>query len=458
MKNYFELLKKLAFMDRCHCGPEMSMAYDYLIKYYSGSRKLHYQCGEDIYGWEIPPYWECNDAKLLDSSGKIIADKSRNNLEVFSYSPPYEGEISLEELNEHLLSDPNRPDAILFHFRNQYRHRNAEWGFSLPYKIRKGLKDEKYYVKIDSYYDYSKKMIQADFLHKGKTEKEYLFMGHFDHPSMVNDGLSGCLASFEVINRLKERNTKFSYRAFASIEIVGSVAYLEKELQVRKNINEGLFLGFSGIDSPIVYQQSFGQKSRLDEVVKHLLNYTNSNSSQRNIYNHREIAGNDENVFDSIGYEIPMGTLMRSPFNQYHTHFDNLKITQIDKIEEIINFVLKIIDIIENDSFLIANYQGIPSLSNPDFNLYLGPERMSGIISDDQFTNINIDRSMYKDEFGYVEKNKNLLYPFMNNILRLADGKHTLLEICNISKIPFSFGITYVKALERKNLINLIDV
>ena len=450
MKNYFELLKKLAYMDRCHCGPEMSEAFDHLIKYYKGSRKLQYQCGEEIYGWEIPPYWECNDAKLLDSSGNIIADKSRNNLEVFSYSPPYEGEVSLEELNGHLLSDPGRPDAILFHFRNQYRHRRTKWGFSIPHKVRKGLKDEKYYVKIDSHFDYSKKMIQADYLHKGQKEKEYLFMGHFDHPSMVNDGLSGCLAGFEVINRLKKRSTKFSYRAFASIEIVGSVAYLEKELQVRANINEGLFLGFSGIDSPIVYQQSYGKKSRLDEAIKHLLKYTKSNNLDKRVYEHRELAGNDENVFDSVGYEIPMGTLMRSPFDQYHTQFDNLKNTQINKIEEIINFVLKIIDIVENNCFLVANYKGIPALSNTDINLYLGPEKMSGIISDDQLKNTNIDRIMYKNEFGYVEKNKNLLYPFMNNVLRLADGKHTLLEICNISKIPFSFGITYVKALKVK--------
>ena len=48
-------------------------------------------------------------------------------------------------------------------------------------------------------------MVQADFSHKGTTNKEFLFMGHFDHPSCVNDGLAGCIAAFEVINRLKGR-------------------------------------------------------------------------------------------------------------------------------------------------------------------------------------------------------------------------------------------------------------
>ena len=31
MKNYFDLLKKLAPLDRCHCGPEMEEAYQILV-------------------------------------------------------------------------------------------------------------------------------------------------------------------------------------------------------------------------------------------------------------------------------------------------------------------------------------------------------------------------------------------------------------------------------------------
>ena len=69
-------------------------------------------------------------------------------------------------------------------------------------------------------------MIQSDYHHQGQIDDTYLFIGHFDHPSQVNDGLAGCVAAYEIIKRLKNRKTKYSYRAFASVEIVGSNFYL----------------------------------------------------------------------------------------------------------------------------------------------------------------------------------------------------------------------------------------
>ena len=88
------------------------------------------------------------------------------------------------------------------------------------------------------------------------------------------------------------------------------------------------------------------------------------------IFNHRELVGNDENVFDSIGYNIPTGTLTRWPFAEYHTDYDNIEITDKFKLEEVINFTLNIIDILENDKFISGLYKGIPCLSNPEINLY----------------------------------------------------------------------------------------
>ena len=38
--NYFELIKTLANLDRCHNGPEMFEAYRKLTKYYKNSRLI----------------------------------------------------------------------------------------------------------------------------------------------------------------------------------------------------------------------------------------------------------------------------------------------------------------------------------------------------------------------------------------------------------------------------------
>ena len=48
MKNYFDLLKKLAPLDRCHCGPEMEEAYQILKSYYQSTRLIRYPCGVKI--------------------------------------------------------------------------------------------------------------------------------------------------------------------------------------------------------------------------------------------------------------------------------------------------------------------------------------------------------------------------------------------------------------------------
>ena len=254
MKDYFELIKQLANMDRCHCGPEMEEAYSLLKKFYPSTRLIKNKCGEIINYWKIPPFWTCKKGTLKTLDGNIIADKSRNNLELFSYSPSFSGKIKLNDLQDHLLSDPERPERVIFHFRNQYRHWDTNWGFSIPHNVRENLRDKEYEVEIETSFSNNHEMTQADYLHKGQSEKEYLLMGHFDHPSMINDGLAGCIAAFEVINRLKNKKTKFSYRAFASVEIIGSVAYLEHQKEIKKNTKETLFLGFSGINSPLVYQ------------------------------------------------------------------------------------------------------------------------------------------------------------------------------------------------------------
>ena len=455
MKNYFDLIRELAPLDRCHCGPEMEHAYDIFTEYYKGSRKLKYQCGENIYHWIIPPYWECKKAILKDSDGNIIADKSRNNLEVFSYSPPYKGDISLKNLDDHLISDPERPDSIIYHFRNQYRHWSPNWGFSIAHSKRELLKNGVYSVEIDSFFDSSKKMVQADFHHHGEKKEEYLFMGHFDHPSSVNDGLAGCICAFEIINRLKRKKTKYSYRAFASVEIIGSVAYLAKETEIAKNLKEALFLSFAGIKSPLSYQQSYERNSIIDRIIRHLFKFKYQKNDKERIFKHREFVGNDENVFDSVGYEIPTGTLMRSPFPEYHTHQDNMSITNKERIEEVINFVFKIIDILENDCVFSANYKGLPCLSNSAINLYLAPEKMSNIVTNDQLEQVALNKDLYTNEIDYLYNNKQLLNQFMQNIVRNADGNHTILEVCEKSDIPFIFGLAYLKEMEEKKIVTL---
>ena len=452
MPSYMQLMDELAGMDRCHCGPEMEAAYQQLVSHYTGARLLTYERQEPVYHWKMPPYWACRKAELTDSSGRLIASKRRNNLEVYSYSPAVNTTMSLAELQPHLFSDPQRPDAVCFHFRNQYRHWAVDWGFSLPHSVRESLSpDEEYHVVIESTLDYDRPVIQSDYHHQGRQDDTFVLLGHFDHPSQVNDGLAGCIAAYEVIKRLQNRSTRYSYRAFASVEIVGSVYYLHRE--PNHLFREGLFLGFSGIRQPLVYQQSYHRRSLIDRIMRYL--FVLKNNMDQSIFNHRQLIGNDENIFDSVGYEIPTGTLMRWPFDQYHTHFDNMDITSEESIEEVIEVTLRIIEILEEDRYIKANYKGLPSLANPDIDLYLSVDAISGVSGSSRKDVDRFYSRLRDDERDYLVENSHLLNQFMQNMVRLADGNHTLLDVAEKSLLPFGFVLMYARMLEEKSIISL---
>lgn len=452
-ENYHDLIRLLAPLDRCHAGPDMDKAYDLLSEYYPGSRKIITPSGTRIAHWEIPPYWTCRSAELIAPDGKVIASRKQSNLAVFSYSPPFSGEIELAELESHLFSNPEMPDVTPFHFRNQYRHRSPEWGFCIPHAIRQKLTPGKYQVQIDSTLDYQGKMTQLDYSKKGRSDKEFIFMGHFDHADQVNDGLAGCVAAFEVIRRLQNKDTRFSYRAFASVEIAGSMAYLSQEKSVALNLQEGTFLALVGIDSPIIYQSSFFGGSVLDRAFRNVIDPTYS----REVYfTHREKIGNDENVFDAVGYEVPMGTFLRWPFRNYHTSQDNFENYSPKSTEEIIEKTLLAVEVLENNAIVTGKFSGIPALASPEIDLYLSPTNISQ--SRDHSAKEKYGSLLREDVLQYLEKKPDLLYHFMRKTLRLADGKHTILDICEATQMPFSFAHWYIVKLAEKNLVKLTEV
>lgn len=450
---YMDLIREVAPLDRCHVGPEMAQAFQQLKAHYPSCRLLSYDLDGQIDHWRLPPSWTCRRAELRDSEGRLIASRARNKLEVFAYSPPVDQWLTWDELQDHLLSDPERPDAILFHFRNQYRHWAPQWGFSIPHAVLASLpRDRSYHALIDSSFSHDDKLVQADYRHAGRSPEEILLIGHYDHPSQVNDGLAGCVAAFEVIRRLEGRATRYSYRAFASVEIVGAVAYLAAEADVRAHTRAGLFLTLAGIGAPLAYQRSFDGASEIDRVVAFLLQFTDAAGR---IYGHRELLGNDENVFDSVGYAIPTGTLMRWPFPEYHTNHDDASRTDQTKIEEMIEFTLKVIDVLEHDRYLAARYRGLPSLANPDIDLYLTVDAVSGVSGCAAPEIARMAPLLSAAEAEHVRARPSSLNRLMQNMLRMADGRRTIFDVAEKSAVPFVLARAYASQLAAKGLIEL---
>ena len=78
-----------------------------------------------VFDWTVPQEWAVRDAYIITPNGEKICDFSENNLHLLGYSIPFSGEITLDELKNHLYTSPEQPEAIPF-VTSYYKKR---WGF-----------------------------------------------------------------------------------------------------------------------------------------------------------------------------------------------------------------------------------------------------------------------------------------------------------------------------------------
>ena len=84
--------------------------------------------GTEVFDWEIPPEWRIREAKLIGPDGNVYADINETNLAVVNYSESVDIHLSLDELDSHLYTLPDLPEATPY--VTSYYERN--WGFCLP--------------------------------------------------------------------------------------------------------------------------------------------------------------------------------------------------------------------------------------------------------------------------------------------------------------------------------------
>ena len=55
--------------------------------------------GTQVFDWTVPKEWNVKEAYIITPDGKKICNFLENNLHLVGYSIPFEGNLSLEELN-----------------------------------------------------------------------------------------------------------------------------------------------------------------------------------------------------------------------------------------------------------------------------------------------------------------------------------------------------------------------
>ena len=359
--------------------------------------------GTKVFDWTVPKEWEIDDAYIIDPKGKKICNFKKNNLHVVNYSKPVNKEISLEELDKHLHSLPEEPNAIPY-ITSYYKE---QWGFCIQHKLRKSLVKGKYRVCIKSKL-FKGKLNYGEVILKGKKKKEIFLSTYVCHPSLANNELSGpTVTTFLVKWLLSLKNRKYTYRIIFIPETIGSLVYLSKNMKnMKKNMVAGFNITCVGDDRCYSFLPSKMANTLSDRVASHVLKWTDKKFKT---YEWSE-RGSDERQYCAPGIDLPVASIMRSKYGtyrEYHTSLDILgKVVTPKGLEGGFLAIKKSIEIIEKNFYPKYHCLGEPQLGKRGLYSNLGKRK--------------------------IAINTKLILDF----LTWSDGKHSLLDIAEKLNIP----------------------
>ncbi len=361
---------------------------------------LQFATSEQVLDWRVPKEWIPEDAYIITPEGKKIADFKNNNLHLLNYSVPFQGKISLSELKTHLFSIPEMPDAIPY-LTSYYSER---WGFCLSHRELESLKDGVYEVVVQT------KLVPGhldvgELYIAGKSNREILFSTYLCHPSLANNELSGPLCMRLIYDRLKKKNLHYSYRFVFSAETIGTIAYLSRRgEELKKNIMAGYQVTCVGDRGPFTYKKTRGGNALADRAALEAL----KTDRDVRVVAYDPADGSDERQYCSPGFDLPVGSLMRTMYAQYpeyHTSLDDRSFIDFDKLLDSVAMYEKIVEIIEGyEVFENLISKGWPQLGPRGLYPSLGAQRQ------------------------IQDQVRCLMW-----LLNFSDGKHELSEISRLS-------------------------
>lgn len=359
----FSIIEDLWKRNRNFCSEE----YDDCLAYLSRILpfKLHvFDDSESWNGWSIPPKWDFVQA-TIKCKGRTIYEVT-HPLQIIGLSKSFCGTITREELRKHLHYDHRDPWAIPYHFRQNYRPWDRGWGFCVPKNFYDSLEEGMYEVEILVKESRGNLKI-AESTIQGKYPETFVFVAHLDHPGMANDDLAGVAVGVELFQKLSTLETKFTYKLVLVQEIIGSVFYL-RQMESRRNVLESCFLEMLGTKTPLALQSSKEGKSFLEKAIEETMREKGI-SFRKGPF--RSIICNDEIVWESYG--IPMASLSRFPYPEYHSDKDSPEIIDRKSLEESVGIFYEAVMKLESSTLVQKLFEGVLALAHPSYDLYIDP-------------------------------------------------------------------------------------
>ena len=379
--------------------------------------------GTPVFDWTVPKEWNIRDAYVKNRARERVIDFRKSNLHVVSYSAPVKTTLSLSELKDHLFTLPEHPDRIPY--RTSYYQET--WGFCLSHRTLLEMKDDLYEVCIDSSLE-AGHLAYGEYYLSGEEENEILVSCHACHPSLCNDNLSGVAMVAFLAKHLGARPRRYSYRFLFIPGTIGSITWLCLNEDKVHRIKHGLVAACVGDPGRTTYKKSRQGDAEIDRAVAHVLRHSGQDYEIMDFSPY----GYDERQYNSPGFNLPVGCLMRTPhgrYPEYHTSADDLAFVRPASLTDSFMKYLAVFQVLENNrTYLNSNPKCEPQLGKRGLYRLMGGDGRAGF---DQMS--------------------------MLWVLNLSDGRHSLLDIADRSGYDFTEIHRAAAALRESRLLQIAD-
>jgi aminopeptidase-like protein len=370
--------------------------------------------GTPIFDWVAPREWKLRGAWIEGPSGERIVDVADSPLHVLGYSVPVDAVLSLEELRAHVFT---HDDPDLVPYRTSYW--TEQWGFCMSRAQLESLEPGGYHAVVDAeLVDGS--LTSGELTLEGARETEFLLSTYVCHPALANDNLSGVVVLWALARTLARQRLEHTYRLLWSPGTLGPLRWLGRNLDTLDRVQNGLVISCVGDPGPLRYKRSRRGDAPVDRAAAHVLA-----REPDSIVGDWQPTGGDERQYCSPGFDLPVGTLSRTPhglFPEYHSSADDLTLVRPEALAASYRAALEIIDVVEaNASFRNLSPYGEPQLGR---------------------------RGLYQSVPDGT--NPELAYLWL---LNLSDGRHDLLAIAERSGLAFDAVREAATTLEEHDLL-----